>query len=207
MNRKMIKRILLIAGALFVVFGVTAFVVMSQQDEIETNGLKVGESAPEFKGTDQQGNAVVLSELLKKGPVVLMFYRGHWCPVCSKHLSQLQDSLQLILDKGASFVAVSPELPQFTEKTISKTGATFTIVNDTTHKIMEDYRVNFTVSKGKSTVYKMFGININKTNGDDSNTLPVPATYIIGTDGEIKWVHFNPDYKERATVKEILNQL
>src|SRR5690348_16035733 len=77
---------------------VTSFGFAQQAPE----GLFINSKAPDFKGTDQNGNTVRLKDLIKKGDVVLVFYRGQWCPFCNRYLSKLQDSLQLILDKGAS---------------------------------------------------------------------------------------------------------
>ena len=199
---KMVKKIILIGGLI-----ITAFALISKDDEVATQGLKVGDVAPGFYGIDQAGKQINLSKVIENGPVVLIFYRGYWCPYCNKHLSQLQDSLKLILDKGASVIAVSPELPEYAEKTISKTGASFSIISDTTHQIMKDYKVDYTVGEGKAFMYKVFGMNIEKTNGDDSNTLPVPSTYIIDINGKIKYVHFNSDYKQRASISEILKKL
>lgn len=203
----MVKKIILIGGFVIATLIIGAFTLISKDDEVTVQGLKVGDDAPEFFGIDQAGNQLNLSKVIENGPVVLIFYRGYWCPYCNKHLSQLQDSLQLILDKGASVIAISPELPEFAEKTISKTGASFSIISDTTHQIMKDYKVDYAVSKGKAFMYKVFGMNIEKTNGDDSNTLPVPATYIIDINGKIKYVHFKSDYKKRASISEILKNL
>ena len=94
----------------------------------EVKGLPVGAEVSMFTAKDQFGNNYKLSEALKKGPVVLLFYRGQWCPVCNKHLSQLQDSLQLIYDKGATVIAISPERPEYLKKTEEKTKATFTLL-------------------------------------------------------------------------------
>ena len=172
------------------------------------NGLKKGDLAPTFNGINQYGDSISLAELVNKGKVILFFYRGHWCPYCNKHLSQLQDSLQLILDKGASVIAITPENSEYIEKTTSKTGATFNILYDQGHQIMDAYKVSFQEKKSKAKSYKIFlGGDLEKAHGDSDYILPVPATYIIGSDGKISYVHFDTDYKKRATVTEIINQL
>src|SRR5689334_6683533 len=100
------------------------FVVAQEAPE----GLFINSKAPDFRAKDQNGNEVHLKELLKKGKVVLIFYRGQWCVDCNKFLKKLQDSLQFIKDKGATIVAVTPELPENITKTIEKTKAEYSIL-------------------------------------------------------------------------------
>lgn len=179
------------------------------QAQIDMDFLPVGTTAPTFTGTDQNGTDINSTELLKDHKaVVLLFYRGAWCPVCARHLSQLQDSLQLILDKDVAVVVVTPETPQSMEKMISKTGATFSIVHDEEYKIMNNYKVAYTISKETVPSYYSFVKGMtSKANGNKDGQLPVPATYIIGKDGKVAYVQYDPDYKKRASVLDILNNL
>ncbi|MCH7763804.1 MAG: AhpC/TSA family protein [Candidatus Marinimicrobia bacterium] len=170
--------------------------------------LSKGDRAPLFEGVDQNGENINLAELLEKGSAVLIFYRGQWCPFCSKHLSELQDSLQMILDKGVSVIAVSPEKTENIKKTILKTNATFPILYDEGYKIMNAYGVAYIETTENVEKYNSYlKADLENANWDGSNTLPIPATYVIGVDGKIKYVHFNPDYKDRTSVSEILKQL
>lgn len=178
----------------------------SQEGQLPT-GLKTGIEAPLFEATDSGGNSVALSELLKKGPVVLVFYRGLWCPYCNKYLSLLQDSLLILQKKGANVVAVSPEVPENTIETVKKTKASFPVVSDKGMNIMKMYKVNYAVDAKTLKVYSRFGIDFNKANGENGANLPVPATYVIGKDGKIKHVFFNPDIKQRPQIKEIMQYL
>ena len=175
----------------------------------EPKGLLVGDVAPNFAGTDQNGKSFQLYKSLEQNPVVLIFYRGEWCKHCNKHLSAIHDSLSLITDKGAIVIGVSPELHENIQKTAEKTDVEFPLVYDDKYKIMNAYDVSFTVDPKTVRKYKMVGINLTKAHGDESNTLPVPATYIIGQDKKISFVHFDPDYKyeNRATVKSIIEHL
>ena len=169
--------------------------------------LFIGDKAPRFLALDQYEKRVSLNDRLQNGPVVIVFYRGEWCPNCNRHMSNIQDSLQLILDAGASIVAITPEKNERIRKTTAKTGATFSIIYDENHRIMDNYRVTFRLSGWKRFVYRLGGININKASGNTDSALPVPATYIIATDGTIFGSHFNEDYSERMTVKEMLDIL
>jgi len=170
-------------------------------------GLKVGDMAPMFTGTDQNGQQFSLQAALKKGDVVLMFYRGQWCPYCNKQMSQMNDSLATITGKGATVVAISPEVQENVAKTIEKTKASFPVISDVKMQIMKDYKVNFAVPQATIDRYKNFGIDFNVANGENGANLPVPATYVIGKEGKIKYVFFNPDYRKRASVKEIASFL
>ncbi len=170
-------------------------------------GLFINSKAPDFKGTDQQGNTVRLKDVLKKGKVVLIFYRGQWCPYCNKYLKKLEDSLQLIREKGATVIAVSPELPENIKKTVDKTGAEYAVLYDEGRKIMKAYGVEFEVPENTVTRYRNSGIKIDENNGKNGNYLPVPATYIIDKEGNITYRFFQQDYKKRPSVKEILDNL
>src|ERR1700741_2216266 len=88
-------------------------------------GLFLNSKAPDFKAKDQNGNEVRLKDLIKKGNVVLVFYRGQWCPYCNKQLSRLKDSLHLIKAKGATLIAVTPEKPESVAITVEKTKAEY----------------------------------------------------------------------------------
>ena len=170
-------------------------------------GLAVNDKAPSFSATDQNGKSVSLEDLISKGPVVLVFYRGQWCPYCNKQLSQLQDSISLILSKGATLVAVTPEISENVQKTISKTNASYPILSDKDLKIMKLYDVAYAVDSKTIEKYKKYGIDFNQANGDNGANLPVPAIYIVNKSGIITYVHFDADYTKRGSVKEILDHL
>ena len=131
--------------AVFFTSMVLVFFMASAQEAPE--GMFIGSKAPDFKAKDQYGKEIRLKDLLKKGKVVLVFYRGEWCPYCNKELSRLQDSLQFIKDKGATLVAVSPELPENIDKTVEKTKAEYSILYDEGLKIMKAYDVEFEVAR------------------------------------------------------------
>ncbi len=169
--------------------------------------LKVGDEAPKFKTADIHGNMLDLAELTKDKQVVLVFYRGAWCPYCNKHMSHLQDSLALIKSQNAVVIAISPEQPESAEDIIATSGATFSVVHDEGYSIMCAYGTAFEMPKARRSMLKLAGLNVDKANGNDDGVLPVPATFIISTDGRIKAVHFDPNYKERMSVKDILSAL
>jgi peroxiredoxin len=174
----------------------------------ECRGIAVGDLAPDFEAKDQNGNIVMLSELLKQGPVVLVFYRGQWCPVCIPHLRKLQDGLSKVSEKGASIIAVTPEKQELIQKTFVKTKVAFPILFDKDYKIMKQYDVAFVPSRFLRWMYNwLLRANLKKVHSDESETLPIPATFIIGKDGKVKYRHFDPDYSKRLGVDEILQTL
>ncbi|MBN2807679.1 MAG: AhpC/TSA family protein [Prolixibacteraceae bacterium] len=198
----------LLTTILILTLAITHLLAQEQRSAEETKGLQVGAIAPGFKALDADNQAFDLEEALGEGPVLLIFYRGQWCPYCNRHLGQIQDSLQFITDKGARVIAVSPEKPDYLEKMAEKTGAKFTLLYDEGYKIATAYGVSFFPKKTEVAMYNtMLGANIKEAHQSDAPELPIPATYIIGVDGSIVWRQFNPDYKKRSTVKEILENL
>jgi peroxiredoxin len=199
------KTIFISLTVFFIMINLTA---QTSRSIKEAHGLEVGQRAPGFSAKDADGNLFNLSEELKIGPVVLIFYRGQWCPVCNKHLSHIQENLEKIMEKGARVVAVSPEKPENLEKTADKTGVKFSLLYDEGYKIADAYDVTFLPGGATRSMYNsMLGANLKEAHSDDSQRLPIPATYVIHSDGKIVWRHFDPDYKKRATVVEIVNAL
>ena len=189
----------------FVLLFITASCIGRAQDKPE--GLFLNSKAPDFKGTDQSGVAVNLKELRKKGPVVLLFYRGHWCPYCSRELKRFQDSLSLLTERGAQLIAITPEGGEGISKTIEKTGAVFPIVTDADMKISKSYQVAYAVDERTLGRYKNADIDLLTINGQKQAQLPVPAVYIVNKEGSVTFRYFDADYKKRVSVKEILREL
>ncbi len=171
-------------------------------------GLRVGDKAPKIEGVSIAGEQINSNEIIKEKEIVVIFYRGEWCPVCNKYLGNLNDSLQYIMDKDAVVLVVGPETFENSEKIADNTKATFTLIPDTSSKILKDYDVLFSVTEKYQGKIKTFlRTDIAENNNQEEAKLPVPATYIIGKDGMIKWRHFNYNYSERASVKSIVENL
>lgn len=181
------------------------FIAAASQEAPE--GLFISSKAPDFKATDQNGEEIRLKDLVKKGKVVLVFYRGFWCPHCNRFLKKLEDSLQLIKAKGATLVAVTPEKPGNISKTIEKTKAGYPILFDEDLKIMKAYDVDLEQQENTITRYRNTGIDLEKNNGKNWKYLPIPAVYIIDKESTVIYRFFEPDYKKRPSVKEILDNL
>jgi peroxiredoxin len=169
---------------------------------LEPSGLKVGEKVPDFTAKDQFGKEISLYETLKSKKVILTFYRGAWCRYCMGQFKDYQDSLAMFSDKGAVIIAVSPEQEDGIAKTAKTSKASFSLIHDDGLKIMKAFQV---ISEEK---YQEFHEQYIKTGEDNQQKyLPVPATYIINKEGAIDYVYFDPNYKVRATVKDLLDHL
>jgi len=188
----------------FICFVFVFFIVSAQE---APEGLFISSKAPDFRAKDQHGNEIRLKDLLKEGNVVLVFYRGQWCPYCNKELARLQDSIQFIKDKGATLIAVSPENHENISKTVEKTKAEYSILYDEGLKIMKAYDVEFEIPENTLTRYKNAGLDIEKYNGANGKFLPVPAVYIIDKESTVIYRFFEPDYKKRPSVKDLLDHL
>jgi len=186
---------------------ITLLLSMASIAQTMPQGIGVNDKAPVFTAKDQNGKKISLKDELKNGAVVVVFYRGQWCPYCNKQLNALQDSLGFIKEKGATLIAVSPEKPANISKTVAKTKATYSVLFDDGLKIMKSYDVAFSVDSTTIEKYKKFGIDFYDANGSNGATLPVPAVYIINNDGIIIFKHFDPDYRKRVSVQEILSHL
>ena len=189
------------------VISVIAFLFFGSTCLAQQQNFKIGDKAPNFKSVTHDGKIFKLSKELKKGPVVVLFYRGYWCPFCNRELKALNDSLSMITAKGATVVAISPETNESVDKTIEKTKASFAIISDTSNAILKAYGVDFKVEDKTVERYKGFGVDFAKVNGNDKNTLPVPAVYIIDSNGKFKYIWFEKDYRKRPTVQELINNL
>lgn len=173
------------------------------------DALAVGTDAPPIAALNQNREHVELDSILEySDAVALVFYRGSWCGYCAKHLSVLQDSLQELTSRNVSVLVVSPETSESALKMVKETGATFDILHDADYRIMRDYHVDYKISE--ETVPKWLGPVTKRTaeaNGNDDGMLPIPATYLIGSDGKILWSHFDPDYSQRSSVYQIIQHL
>jgi len=181
---------------------------VSEESIQNLKAVSVGTTAPDFTANDQFGNAIELSRLTQKGEVVLIFYRGYWCSFCVKYLATYIEQLQAIQAKGATVIAIAPEGEKYIDKTAESTQLEIPFISDSDHKIMDKYGVTFKVNERYNQyIEKAKGETLNKINDQWEAYLPVPATYIIGKDGKVKWSHFDPDYKKRASVEEVIANL
>ena len=174
---------------------------------ISEQAVNVGDEAPAFVLPDATGASVSLAELLARGPVVLSFYRGGWCPYCNLELRALQSLLPDIERLGATLVAVSPQTPDESMSTAEKAALTFAVLSDADSVTSRRYGLVYTVDAATREVLVGFGTDLSLINGTDAWELPIPATYVIGTDGTIAYAFAEPDYRRRAEPVDVMAAL
>jgi len=165
---------------------------------------KAGEAAPVFTLNDPEGNPVSSRELLAKGPLVVSFYRGVWCPYCNLELQALQAALSQITARGASLVAISPQTGANSRKSQRDNKLEFPILSDVRSEIANAFGIRFALPDYLAEVYRTFGNNLPVVNDDPAWVLPMPARYVIGSDGIIAYAEVNPDYTQRPDPSELL---
>ncbi|WP_026411366.1 peroxiredoxin-like family protein [Actinomadura oligospora] len=169
--------------------------------------LTVGDTAPGFSLPSASGQTVALDDLLAVGPVVLTFYRGAWCPYCNLALRALQQHHDQITERGARLVAVSPQIPDESLTLTEKHALAFDVLSDVGSETAAAYGLAFEVTEGLAAVYDKLGFDLQRVNAGHPRTLPLPATYVIGTDHTIAWAFVDTDYTARAEPTDILAAL
>ena len=171
------------------------------------SAIAVGDIAPDFSLPGATGAAVSLSDRLNGGPVIVSFYRGGWCPFCNLELQALQALLPEIKALGASLISISPETPDNSMTTAEKNQLEFDVLSDIGNKTARDYGLIFTVYEEMRPLYIKWGLDVPASNGDDSWELPVPATYVIDSNGVARAAHTDKDYTKRMDPEQILAAL
>ena len=169
---------------------------------------RAGDLAPSFVLDDADGRRVSSAELLAKGPLIVTFYRGIWCPYCNMDLKALQAALSTVKDMGADLVAISPQTAPNSRRSMRENNLTFPILSDPRNDVADSFGLRFTLPDYLQTLYKdVFKNDLEVVNGDGSWTLPMPARFLIGQDGVIAYAEVNPDYTVRPDPEELLPAL
>ena len=174
------------------------------RDSGTTPGIAVGEPAPDFTAPDADGRPVRLRDRLDRGPVVLTFYRGAWCPFCSTELRALQEVLSDLAEAGATLVAVSPQAPDTSAGLVDQLALGFTVCSDLDQSIAEAYLLKFVLTDELRELYEQFDMALTNENADGSWSLPVPATFVIDRDGVVRSRHVDPDYRTRMEPADVV---
>lgn len=170
-------------------------------------GIQVGERAPDFTLTNAHGESLRLYSELKKGPVVLVFYRGAWCPFCNLYLRALTDSLPRIRALGAQLVAVTPQKPDKSLEQFKAAPREFDVLSDLDSEVMRAYRLYFEVDPDLAAIYRTHGLDLVEYNGPDRNVLPAPGTFVIDRDGIVRAMQADTDYTKRMEPANIIRAL
>jgi peroxiredoxin len=166
--------------------------------------LKAGDPAPHFTLDDADGRPVTLQEMLRQGPLVVSFYRGIWCPYCNADLQALEAIVPEIRARGANLVAISPQTTSNGRRSQRENKLSFPILSDRDSDVAAAFGIRFALPDYLIEVYQRFTIDLPKIDNDPAWVLPMPARYVIGTDGVIAYAEVNPDYTHRPEPAELL---
>ena len=168
---------------------------------------EIGEIAPNFRLPDENGNVVALSELLKEGPAILSFYRGDWCPFCDLELKALQRNLADFKKHGASLLGISPQKISYSLVAKEKRNLEYSLLSDKGNELARTFGLLYTPPVEMENAFKSFGLDLGEMNADASSEMPIPATYVVGTDQKIIFAFIDPDHTKRAEPSDILASL
>lgn len=166
--------------------------------------LKAGDRAPVFTLTDPEGASVSSATLLARGPLVVSFYRGVWCPYCNLELQALEAARADIEARGASLVAVSMQNAANSRKSARENKLGFPILIDTGGLVANKFGLRYTLSPPMIELNKTLGTDLAAINGESSGALPMPGRYVIGQDGIVAYAEVNPDYTHRPDPSDLL---
>jgi peroxiredoxin len=188
------------ASVVAIMHKATADLIASGQAD---RALKAGAAAPAFELPDAHGNLMRSAALLARGPLVITFYRGVWCPYCNMDLQALEDAADEIRALGASLVAISPQTAPNRRKSERENALSFPILSDHGNALADKFGLRFGLPDDLIAVYKGFGNDLAVGNGEPSWTLPMPARYVVDSNGVIAYAEVSADYTKRPDPSEL----
>ncbi|MDF7798055.1 peroxiredoxin-like family protein [Pontiellaceae bacterium B1224] len=188
-------KVLILMAALSAAFASTA----------EIKPLTSGQPIPAATLKTAEGVDFDLQAAIAEQPTILIFYRGGWCPYCNRHLAALQDLDPQLRELGYQIIAISPDRPSELAKSADAGHLSYTLLSDSKVEAATAFGLVFTVDDGTIERYKKHNIDLEASSGESHHQLPVPAVFIVGTDGVIDFAHANEDYKKRIESEVLLN--
>lgn len=188
--------------------GVDETIAQAKAFQQGANALDLNQSAPSFELPNQQGQSVQLTELLEKGPVVVTFYRGSWCPYCNLQLRALQARLPEIHELGAQLVAISPQSPDGSLSDNEISNMDFVVLSDQNADVAASYGVAWQVPEFLLEHMRVDrGLDLESVNNGNGSILPIPATFVLNKQGKVIWRYVDVDYRTRSEPEDIINAL
>lgn len=178
-----------------------------KEKRLAANILPVGAKAPEFTLHDQDGKTVSSTGLLARGPLVLCFIRGRWCPFCVGQMEAMNLILPEIERTGATLIAISPQTVKQSFFMRDQHKLRFPLLSDAGNQVARQFGLTYRASEAQEAVYRRAFVNLPFTNGDNSWELPIPATYILDRNGTVLYASANEDYTDRPEPSEIVAAL
>ena len=178
-----------------------------QERHLAEEAINVGDAFPTFNLPDSSGHSHSLAELIQKGPLIISFFRGGWCPYCVLELKALRNIVNDLPALNATLIAITPEKLANIADTVSQNELNFVVVSDQNNVLAKQCGLVFTVPDDLLAEYKTLGIDINSNNGEEKAELPIPATYIVDQQGKIRFAFVEEDYISRAEPSDLLTVL
>lgn len=172
-----------------------------KESGLEKHAIKVGQRVPNYKFPDK-----TLKDYLAKGPVILKFYRGHWCPYCVLELKEYQRTYNTLKKKGVQLIVFTPDKNKYISKTKRDHKLDFPIYSDPENTIARSLGLTFTLNDEVKKLYAQFGIDLSESQGNDKNELPMPATLVINKEGRVTYAFYSVDYTKRAEPLEVQSE-
>jgi peroxiredoxin len=186
---------------------VDRLVTRLQQSGAGKNAPQVGDPMPTFHLPDEAGRIVSLDELLSKGPAAVTFHRGHWCPYCRLNTKALAEAQKEIESDGGRIVAIMPDRQQFTAEFKTESNAPFPILTDMDNGYALSLNLVIWVGAEMAQMMSAVGRDIPNYQGNASWMLPIPATFVVGMNGEVKARFVDPDYRKRMAIEDMIEAL
>jgi len=166
------------------------------------NAPRPGDSMPLFMLPDEAGRLITLGSLIAKGPVAVMFFRGHWCPYCRLNVRAVTQAMDRITAMDAQVVAIMPELQEYAEKFKTESGAPFPVLTDLDNGYA--LSLNLAIWLGTEIQRVLSYQDLASYHGNDGWVLPIPATFVVGRDGLVKARFVDPDFRKRMEIDDLL---
>lgn len=195
------------ASAAPVTAAIDALVAGLMASSIQERSLKVGDHTPDFTLPDVLGRPISLAAARAMGPVVLTFYRGEWCPFCNLTLHAYQAILPEITALGATLIAISPQTPDHSLSMAEKHSLEFVVLSDVGNVVARQFGLVYHYDAATRAFFEQHGLDLAQFNGDASWELPVPATYLLSSDGTIRLAFVDPDFRRRLEPADLLASL
>ncbi len=184
-----------------------AFLQWLTTSSIASRALQAGEQFPAFVLPDTNGQMVALADVLRLGPAVILFYRGGWCPFCSLALAAMQRAVPEITRLGARVLAIGPDVGPASADTARARRLTFTVLSDPENGLALACGLMFRMPDAMQDIYRLSGIDMTQLHGNSTWTLPVPAGFVVDTQGIVRFAHVDPDYRRRLEPEAALTVL
>ena len=178
-----------------------------EKNKIIDGVIKIGQQFPDSKLLNSESKVQSLHKLGEEKSLVVVFYRGEWCPYCNAHLKFLEKSYADFLKAGATVIAISPDKPEFSLSAKSKNKLGFKVLSDTNNKLAKSIGIVFKLEEDLKKVYQNFGIDLVKNQGNNTWELPLAATFVLDKQKNVAWRFVDIDYKKRADPADILAAL